>query len=153
MRARLHFAECVSSSRETGNLYILEGALYDLAEVAVKQGDYSTARELYREVLGLLAASRQDASFIEVLEVMAELAACMKLADYGVRLFAAAAAVRERSGSPVVPGDRADYDRREWMLRSALSEATFAREWTSGYTLTTEQAIAKAIDLTRKDPA
>lgn len=150
VRARPPLEESAALSREAGNLYVLEGALSDLAQVAMQEGDYATARTQYREALALLAASRYEENLVEVLETVAELAARLQRPHHAVRVFAAVAAMRERVGLSVRPFERADHDRREQLLRTALDEKTFALEWTAGLTLTTEQVLALAVEETRE---
>jgi predicted ATPase/class 3 adenylate cyclase len=146
-RARLLLEESVALSRETGNLYVLEIVLGALAYVAMQLGDYATARMQFREALDLCAASHNDMNLIEVLEPIVELAACLQRPHQGVRLFAAAAAMRAWSGVPVFASDRADYDRRDQLLRAAIDAETFAEEWEAGFALTAEEAIALAKEI------
>ena len=151
--ARPLLEESVVVCRETGNLFVLGLALFNLAEIATNQGDYATACERYQEVLGLLAASRNVDNMNPAFESIAELAACLQQPRRGVRLFATAAAIRERSGTPVLPGDRGDYDRQKNLLRTALDKEAFAEEWAAGSAMTTDEAIelAKAITLVAED--
>src|SRR5262249_2722347 len=104
-------------------------------------------RAQFREVLDLLTASRNRPILMDVLEMMAELAACMKQPRQGVRLSAAAAAMRERSGELVAPVDRAYIDHRKQRLRAALEEKIFEEEWTSGLALTMEEAVELAQEM------
>jgi hypothetical protein len=147
VRARPLLEEGIALCRETGNLFVLEYALSDLAQIAMKLGDCATACVQFREALALLAASHDEWSLIEYLEAVAELAACLQQHREGVQLFATAAALRERNGMPVFPCDRADYARREQLLRAALDKETFAEEWESGLALTREEAIALAQEI------
>jgi tetratricopeptide (TPR) repeat protein len=147
VRAGALLEESVELCRETGNLYVLEEALGSLAQIAMQRGDYSTAREQFREVLGLCAGSYSEGNLIEALEPIAELAACLQQAEHGVRLFASASAMRERSGWSVAPDDRAEYDRRKQLLRVGLDQEVFAQEWTTGIEMTPAAALALAQDV------
>jgi hypothetical protein len=147
VRARPPLEEGLALGREMGTLCVLEAALSELAQVAMQQGDYATARAQFQEVLASLAASRNDMSVIDNLEPITELAVLLHRPRQGLRLFAAGVALRERSGMPVVPCDRADYERRKQLLRAALDEETFAQEWESGHALTREESIALAQEI------
>ena len=151
-RARPVLEEAIDLSRKADSLYCLEIALSNLAQVATRQGDYSAAGALFHEVLALHAVSRNEPDLIEILEAVAELAACLNRTRAGVRIFSAVASLRERRGMPVVPDERAEYDRRNQVLRAALDEKTFADEWAAGFALTSEDAIAQAIAVTQEDP-
>ncbi|HLY32200.1 MAG TPA: tetratricopeptide repeat protein, partial [Ktedonobacterales bacterium] len=146
-RARALLEESLVLSRAIGNQIILELAGGNLADIAMKQSDYATARVRFREVFALQAASRNEHSLIKTLEIVGELAACLQQPGRGVRLFAAAAALSERRGTPVYPDDRAEYDRRKQLLRIALDEEAFSREWEAGFALTTEEALALAQEI------
>ncbi len=101
----------------------------------------------------MCAASHNDRNSIEVLEMLAEMASWIQRTGHGVRILAAAAAMRERNSVSVDPCDRADIHRREQLLRAALDEKSFAAEWAAGFALTVEEAIAEAIAVTLEDPA
>src|SRR5207249_272767 len=104
-----------------------------------------------QEVLVLQASSRNDTCLIDALESVAEFTISLTRAGDGVRLFAAAAAIRDRTGVVVVPGERVDYDRRERLLRSSMEDKVFADEWTAGLAVSAEDAVALALGLTRDD--
>ena len=117
----------------------------------MQQGDYATARAQLQEVLALQASSRNDTCLIDALESVAEFTISVTREGDGVRLFAAAAAIRDRTGVVVVPGERVDYDRRQRLLRCAMDEKAFGDEWTAGLAMSAEDAVALALGLTRED--
>jgi hypothetical protein len=113
----------------------------------MQQGDYATARALFREVLALMAVSRNEENWAIVPEAVAELVVYSEQPRQGVRLLGFAASVRKRAGIPIRPYERADYERREQLLRAALDAETFAEAWESGLAMTMDEALALAQEI------
>jgi DNA-binding NarL/FixJ family response regulator len=61
---------------------------------------------------------------------------------WAARLWGAAEAMREATGAPIPPVERADYERALASARAQLGEKTFAAAWEEGRTMTVEQALA-----------
>lgn len=147
INARAFLEESVVLSRSTGNVYVLEEALRDLALTALQQGDYEAAYRYFREVLTLMEISRNEENLIVVPEALAEIAVMRERSHAAVRLFAGAAAVRNRVGIPVRPYERTEYNHREQALRAKLDEENFTAEWTKGLMLKSEEILALAQDI------
>jgi hypothetical protein len=69
--------------------------------------------------------------------------------ELAVRLWAAAAAERERSGFANMPADERLLDSRVAIARERLDPQAFADAWASGIRLGTAEAMACAMVLTR----
>ena len=68
--------------------------------------------------------------------------------EQAVRLFGAAAVLRETTRASLPPAHRAEYDRRVAAARAALDETTFAVAWEEGRALSLEQAVTFALEET-----
>jgi hypothetical protein len=64
-----------------------------------------------------------------------------------VRLFAAAADLREAVGTSMMVTDQAEHDRNLADARSRLGEAASAAAWAEGRAMTLEQATAYAREI------
>src|SRR5688500_11610141 len=70
-----------------------------------------------------------------------------------VRLFGAAAAVRESINMPHTPIEREDYDHDLAAARQLLNDETFAIVWDEGKGMTPEQAVAYALTASSDEAA
>ena len=120
-------------------------ALGDLGDIARDIGEHRRALERYQEALGLV---REDANMREVTDVVegvAIAAISIGQAERGVRLLAAAEAMRERIGLQYrVAETVAARDLSVSMARETLGEPAFTEAWTAGRSLQPDQAIAEA---------
>jgi hypothetical protein len=80
---------------------------------------------------------------------LARAAAAQGQPERAARLFAAVP-VPYRARGPVLveAADRAEFDREVASVRAQLGEAAFAAAWAAGQAMTTEQAVAYALDQT-----
>jgi predicted ATPase/DNA-binding CsgD family transcriptional regulator len=114
------------------------------ARVSAHAGEIRATRQ---EVHGALEhAARNDdlMTTIEGIELLAQLEAGQQAAETSVRLVAAAAAARARTGyvRPLVGGDAVESLTDE--LRGRLGDQTFDRAWADGGALTLDEAVALA---------
>jgi predicted ATPase/DNA-binding SARP family transcriptional activator len=156
-RARTLFEEAVAIDREFGERggdapVALSGVLSDL-------GEHARARVLLTE--SLLAAQElgNRLLLINVLTRLARVALVEATAAsdppeggtgrgrllQSVRLFGAAAALRDAMGLAQQPYNAEQQGREAAVLRAALGEETFAAAWAEGYAMTAEQSIADAL--------
>jgi tetratricopeptide (TPR) repeat protein len=137
--------ETLTLSRQLGDHVRTVHGLGDLAWVLHCRGDHARATALYAEALTLASAigDRRDVTWL--LEDLAMVGATYRLPEQAARLFGAAAALRETSGSPNAQFATADYSRRLQFVREALGEAGFATAWAEGRAMTLEQAVDAAL--------
>ncbi|TMD61720.1 MAG: response regulator transcription factor [Chloroflexi bacterium] len=76
------------------------------------------------------------------LEGLAVVATAQDETAWAVRLWAAAAALRDTLGAPLPAVYRADYERCVATARAQMGEQAFAAAWTEGRGMTGEQALA-----------
>jgi hypothetical protein len=64
-----------------------------------------------------------------------------------LRLFAAASALREKSGTPMTPDEVAYFDGQLDGLRSSFDAKAFASAWSDARNMKLEEAIELALEL------
>jgi len=126
----------VGERRSTGQLLSLLGA------VAAHQGDLATAHALYQESLALARGAGRELAIASGLQGLAGVVAAQGESTWAARLWGLASAMREATGAPIPPVERADYERALASAQAQLGEKTFAAAWEEGRTMTLEQALA-----------
>jgi DNA-binding CsgD family transcriptional regulator len=142
-RALLEAAQTLT--RRVGNEWSLVVILAELALLAQDLEDDALRESAIREALSLLRALGIRWYLPECLELAACAAGGQGQHARAVRLLGAAEAVRDATGLPPPPGDRASIDRATSAARTALGDATFGVAWNAGRRLTTDQAIDYAL--------
>jgi hypothetical protein len=100
--------------------------------VAHTQGDDDRATALYKESLTLYRELGNKHGLAECLEGLAGVAVAQWQLERAARLLGAAETLREVTGAPLSPGERARYDRDVSAGRVGLGEAAFAAAWAMG---------------------
>ena len=121
--------------------------LCNLADTARTLGDYAMAEAQFAESLTLLQELGDKNGVAACLEGLAETAGAQGQPERCARLFGAAEALREVIGTVLTPPERADYDRAIMSARAALGDAAFQAAWTVGQSLSLEQAVASALEM------
>jgi predicted ATPase/DNA-binding SARP family transcriptional activator len=154
--------ERLAIARDMGSTWGMAHSLYFLGLLASDRGEGCRAAALWSESLALSQRLGDGERIAECMEGFASLAAppsrcpCgrdpssgaeehLRGSQRAARLFGAAAALRERFGTPVEPRYRAEYDQRIDAARTVLHEAAFATAWAQGSTMTVDQAISLAL--------
>jgi predicted ATPase/DNA-binding CsgD family transcriptional regulator len=142
--ARHHYAEALRIVREIGAKQEIARCLAGLGRVAVSQGDLAAARACFGESLELSQSAGSRLGVIRGLDSFAVLAGREGDAGTGVRLAAAAAALRGAAGLP-----ETDRGRSERVLRTAaaagLGEDQVSELWADGAALSGDDAVALAL--------
>jgi DNA-binding CsgD family transcriptional regulator len=138
----------LAACRAAGSLRGEVSAHIDLGDVARDRGDVARAMDWYREGLRLAWVYGEQRFMANSLEELAAIAAGGGRAETAVRLYAAAARLRERTGNAIrVTYDQPVYERGMAAARAALDPAAFALAWDAGAALPLDQAVAEALDL------
>ena len=136
--ARASLAECLKDS-QAGELKLnLALAQQWLGRVARAEGRLAEARGLLKASLTLHQTLGTRVHMVEVLEEVAALAVVAGQPDHAARLYAAAAATRDRLGAPLAAPDRALHTR----YQAALPPPPLERQ---GMTL--DETVAYALEL------
>jgi predicted ATPase/DNA-binding CsgD family transcriptional regulator len=147
--------ESLRLNRAGGYRWGMGTVLGSLGWVASLQRDYARMRATLGESLAIRLEIGDQGGIAWCLEKLAEAAllegerasASSQLECYqsAVRLFAAAAAIREPIHSAMDQVDQSAYQRNLATLRAGLGEAAFAAAWAEGDTLELEAIIARAL--------
>ena len=137
------YVEALAILREIGARPEIARCLAGLGRVAMDLGAIEQARRHLTRSLRLSHATGSRIGVARGLEAFAALTGHEGRPELAVQLAAAAAALREAAGLPPLSGARI-----EAYLAQArrLGDATVARLWASGQALTSEAAVALALD-------
>jgi len=142
-------------------------ALFVLARVQARQGNYSAARSRYEDIL-TLAREGDDTGHIHVayrveysrdlpgrpsehdepwnipfyLEGLAQVVAAQGEGAWAARLWGAAHAMRESMNAPLPMVFRMEYEQAIATARAQMGEKLFTAAWTQGRAMTLEQVLA-----------
>ena len=89
---------------------------------------------------------------LDGLEAVAAAETAAQRLQPGVRLYGAAAALRERLGTPALPPESARHQQRRELARAALGDQRFASEWGRGRALSWQEATALALGAITGEP-
>jgi predicted ATPase/transcriptional regulator with XRE-family HTH domain len=140
--ARSLLEESLVLCREMGNREDIATSLFILGRVAESQGDYISAGTLYKESLAIGRVVSDNRHIASCLEGLAGLCIAQGEPVVAVRLWGAAAALREAMGTPIAPVYRAEYDSSVNAARAQLGEEALAAEWAEGRMMTLEQLLS-----------
>jgi predicted ATPase/tetratricopeptide (TPR) repeat protein len=144
------YVEALGILEEIGARPEIARCLAGLGRVAMDLGSLEQARRHLTRSIELSQATGTRIGVARGLEVFATLAVQEKQPERAVQLAAAAAALRGSAGVPPLPPGRT-----EKYLASArhLGESAVARLWAQGLTLSSEAAVALAVDVRATGPA
>jgi predicted ATPase/DNA-binding CsgD family transcriptional regulator/TolA-binding protein len=139
--AHSHFAQCLDTSGTVGDRLSAGRTLYGLGEVAFGQNNLDTAQDLHQQSMAIFHELQNLPLLLWSLDSLAGVAVAQGDPARGVRLFGAAAALRNALGIPQPLFRRAQYERMLALGRSQLDEATAAQAWAQGQAMSVEQAV------------
>ena len=124
--------------QEVDNKEMIAGTLSLLGKVLAAEAEHTAARTAYEESLhrGLAVVD-----IAPTLEGLALVVAAQGETTWAVRLWAAAAALRDSLGVPLPPVSRPAYARAVAAAQAQLDEQAFAMAWAEGRGMTWEQAL------------
>jgi predicted ATPase/DNA-binding CsgD family transcriptional regulator len=138
------YVEALAILREIGARPEIARCLAGLGRVALDLGATEQARRHLTRSLRLSHATGARIGVARGLEAFAGLTGREDRPELAVQLAAAATALRETAGLPPLPGARVEGYLSP--ARRLLGDAAVARLWASGRTLTSEAAVALALD-------
>lgn len=146
--ARVYLDEALALCRQSGAQAIqLAIVLNELGRLACLEGDVVEASQRFGESLRVCWATIDLWSLPKSLEGLGCVAVSTAQPGRAARLLAAAAALRERSGGPVMVADRGYYDEIVLRSRQQLPPAVFAASWDEGRALPLADIVAEALAL------
>jgi hypothetical protein len=141
-------AEGLTIGEELGSAILIDQAHRHLGRLAVAEGEYATARAHLAVCLAQYRSANGPHAVVAGIEHLARVALAEGLPERAARLLAAAAALRERTGTPLTAVEATVVPDWRAMACAALGPDAFAAAWQAGATLTDDEAIALAIDIT-----
>ncbi len=141
--ARRRYLEALPILREIDSRPETARCLAGLGRVAMEQGLVAQAREHLAESIRLSHATGARIGVARGLEAFAALALLEDRACRAIQLIAAAAALREAAHLPQLPGSRTDG---YFAAARPLGEPVIAQLWARGFSMTSEAAVAAALD-------
>ncbi len=145
-QARSYIEESLGLERATGDRQAIAISLNNLGKVASAERDYGPARALYHEALTMNSDLGDRWALAYLLEDSGVLAGRIGQPARALRLVAAAAALREATGSPLSPPEQAQLDADLAPARTDLSANEQAAATAEGGAMSPEQAVAEALE-------
>ena len=143
--AAARLEQALGMARVHGMAWIEAMILNYLGYARVDLGDHRGGAAALHDGLRLAQSRGNQADAIDALEGLARLAAATGDATAAVRLFAAAAALREAVARPQAPTEQAVSAPVLAGVRARLGEAAAAAAWAEGWQLAPEAAMAAAL--------
>jgi non-specific serine/threonine protein kinase len=119
-------------------------AQQELGNIALKQGEFETARRLLEQSLGTFRERHRKLGVVRALTAFARLMLPSQ-PQRAATLLGAGEAQRQAIGVPLPPSEREEHDRDRAALREILGETGFAAAWATGQSMTEQEAIAWAL--------
>jgi tetratricopeptide (TPR) repeat protein len=138
--------QALAAFRELGDQYFQSVCLYAVGNLQAKQGDWEVGLENLRESLILSRRLGSKYESAAGLWRLAETEQHRGKSGRAVRLYCAARNVYDSIGA-WQPADDVKLEERLTSCSAALSESTFAQAVGEGRTMTTDQAIEYALEL------
>ncbi len=123
----------------------IASALSDLASLSWDEGDNDEARRLYGESIQMFQNLGHKRGIARVLECLAANAAAQSNAVQSLHFAGAAAALRERLGTPLTPAEQHKLEKVLQFARRALGNTAGMAAWMEGWALPVERAIHEAL--------
>ncbi|MDQ3930806.1 MAG: tetratricopeptide repeat protein, partial [Chloroflexota bacterium] len=139
------YEECLAAFRAVGGRSDIPALLHNIGYVAIAGREYERARELFKESMALQQEIGNRQGIAECLSGFAALAGARGDTERAACLFGAAQALRTAIGDYMWPAERIECERNLRSSKSQSDEASWEANWRKGEQLSTEQAIAYAL--------
>ena len=145
-RAIALYSEGILLGEKIGYHYQNLWAQIYMAYAVLRQGDFQKARELFADGIRGMQKANLVIGLVFAVEGLASLYVNQGQAERAAQLFAWTNAMREKLGDPRPPVEQASIERDLAIIHAKLTEAELANCSAEGSTITTEQAIALALE-------
>ena len=146
-RAQGYFEEGLRIFKHIGHKGMLAVASSEVAHTQRAMGNYTEAKQTYRETIKVFQDYGNRPSVAHQLECFAMIAIVEEEPQRAAKLFAAAEAIREVTGHKRTDEEEAEETQFMSRLRAMLLEAEFNALWAEGRSMTMEQAIQLAVEV------
>ncbi len=146
VRAAELIQESIELSRAMKNRPLLAWSLHTLSRILIGQADLERAKVLLLESLTLRWEQGETWGVAECLEGFAYLAVAVHDHGRGVRLFGAAAGLRQTIGFPLPAADRRSWESALITCRQVIGDSAHAAAWADGQRMTLDEVVAFALE-------
>jgi tetratricopeptide (TPR) repeat protein len=147
VQARAYYEQSLAGFRALGDRRGIANTLGNLGVTARLLGDLPESAALQREALANMREAGDQIGIATELEGIAAVAVAAGTSERAVRLFGAAAALRETTGAAIPPDDLPDYERSLAAARAQLGAARYEEARNAGHALGLEEAVTEALAL------
>ena len=137
--------ECLALAQESGD-DLLAPAYQLLGYIALEHGEFAQGRASFGAALPLYRAIGNPMAVAECLEGMGGVAAAEGRPSHAARLLGAANRLRDSIRAPVPPPRIERIERTLALIHAGLGDDAFASAWADGAALTSDAAIAAALE-------
>ena len=148
--ARKHADRMLALHEAMGDQRSITAHNSEVAHVLQQMGHLDEALALYCVTIQEWREFGHRGAVAHQLECFGFIAKAKEQGERAIKLVAAAEALREVSSSPMTPNERMLYDREVAELRTGMDEQVFSALWAEGRSMTMEQAIEYALELTNE---
>jgi predicted ATPase/class 3 adenylate cyclase len=145
-RATALYEESLAIRREFGDRRGIAAALHSLGLMARGQGQIEEAATLLAQAITLHHEVRNMFGIAICLEGLGGIALERGQSERALRLLAAVEALCEAIGAPLMPAERAEYERDRDAARGLLGEDASAAAWAQGRAMSASRAVAYALE-------
>ena len=143
--ARAFCEQSLEIRRQIGDQQGIADSLGNLGNMAYSQGDYGAARAFCEQSLEIRRQIGDQGGIADSLNNLGNVAYSQGQPERGVRLWGAAAALREQIGAPMPPSERQKQEADIARTRQALGDAAFTAAFAAGRAMTVEGAVEYAL--------
>ena len=143
--ARFYYEQSLTAFRELGDGWGIASALSDLGTLNAAENNYSDAERLYCESIRMFKDLGHKRGIARVLECFAVSAAAQSRPEQALRLAGAAAGLRQRIGSSLIPAEQSRLERKLELARNKLSNAAGLEAWSSGWEMSMDEAVDEVL--------
>lgn len=140
--ARAHLDEAEALAREAENPYALALALEARSELAREEGQLDDAERLVHDAMTAATEAGARVALIDSLEYTAGIIGAQGRFDEATRLFGAADAAREATGTVRFASHQEAYEADLATVRAGLGEEAFVAAWQEGRAMSLDEAFA-----------
>jgi len=144
--ARARLEESAVLFRQMRDRHFINVTRSELGHMQRRLGNFAEAAALYHETIAGWLELGNRAALAHELESLAIIAAAQRRPGRAARLFGAAEALREASGSSMTGLERAEYIEAITNARAQIDESGWSAAWAEGRALPLDQAVAFALE-------
>jgi predicted ATPase len=146
LAARSFCEQGLAAFRRLRDEWGIASTLCDLASLSSDHGNNAEARRLYGESIKMFEDLGHKRGIARVLERLAASAAAQSNAEQSLHMAGAAAALRQRLGTPLALAEQAGLEKALEFARRTLGTTRGLTAWMEGWAMPLEQAVQEALD-------